>query len=70
MKSLNVYIDLFIKCSFFQITGLSLKKICYTLQDEKKLRKVYFLVFYSLLYFYGLNHDNGQHSRRTPTAGF
>jgi len=44
-------------------------KMCYKLQDGEKLRKVYFFVFYDLLYFYGFNDDNGQYSRRTPTAG-
>jgi len=46
MNRLNAYKDLFIKCSFFQITELSSKKICHKLQDGEKLRKVYFIVFY------------------------
>ena len=70
MKSLSVYIDLFIKSSFFQITELSSMKICYKLQDREKIRYAHFLVCYDLLYFYGFNDDNEQYSRRTPTAEF
>jgi hypothetical protein len=51
MESLNAYIYLCIKSSFFQITNLSLMKIWYKRQDGENLHNVHFFMFYHLLYF-------------------